>query len=64
MAKQLRIRPGIVAGRYRHLTGNWSYFKELTRSFDWDDINYLFPEGVLLWHFQNKSGRKQRNCAG
>ena len=37
MAKQLGVSPGIVAGRYRHLTGNWSYFKDLTRSFDWDE---------------------------
>jgi hypothetical protein len=38
MAKQLGVSPGIVAGRYRHLTGNWSYFKDLTRSFDWDEV--------------------------
>nr|WP_319473764.1 ImmA/IrrE family metallo-endopeptidase [uncultured Sphaerochaeta sp.] len=38
MAKQLGVSPGIVAGRYRHLTENWSYFKDLTRSFDWDEV--------------------------
>lgn len=37
IAKQLSISPGIVAGRYRHLTGRWSYFKDLTRSYCWDE---------------------------
>ena len=36
IAKQLSISPGIVAGRYRHLTGKWSFFKDLTRSYCWD----------------------------
>jgi Zn-dependent peptidase ImmA (M78 family) len=38
IAKQLGVSSGIVAGRYRHLTGNWSYFKDMIRSFDWDAI--------------------------
>jgi Zn-dependent peptidase ImmA (M78 family) len=32
IAKQLGVSSGIVAGRYRHLTGNWSYFKDMIRS--------------------------------
>lgn len=36
LAHELAVSPGIVAGRYRHLTGNWSYFKDLTRTFTWE----------------------------
>lgn len=39
LAETLAISPGIVEGRYRHLTGNWSFFKDLTRSFDWDALD-------------------------
>jgi len=35
IARDLGICPGIVAGRFRHLTGKWGYFKNLTRSFNW-----------------------------
>jgi addiction module HigA family antidote len=35
LAKSLDISPGIVAGRYRHLTEKWTFFKDLTRTFDW-----------------------------
>lgn len=36
IAKELNISPGIVAGRYRHLTKKWSYFKELTKTYYWN----------------------------
>jgi Plasmid maintenance system antidote protein len=39
LAEKLAISPGIVAGRYRHLTGNRSFFKDLTRSFDWETLD-------------------------
>lgn len=38
IAKQLSISPGIVAGRYRHLTGKWYFFKDLTRSYCWGEL--------------------------
>ena len=37
LAQILNICPGIVAGRYRHLTRNWTYFKDLTKTFDWTE---------------------------
>jgi Zn-dependent peptidase ImmA (M78 family) len=39
LAEKLAISPGIVAGRYRHLTGNCSFFKDLTKSFDWGTLD-------------------------
>jgi len=36
LANELGISPGIVAGRYRHLTKKWQFFKELTKSFAWE----------------------------
>jgi HTH-type transcriptional regulator / antitoxin HigA len=35
LAKLIGVCPGIVAGRYRHLTGKWTHFKDLTRAFEW-----------------------------
>ena len=40
IAKELQIAPGIVAGRFQHLTNKWSYFKDLIRSFHWAKIDY------------------------
>jgi len=37
LAKDLHISAGIVAGRYMHLTQRWTYFKELTNTFDWTE---------------------------
>ncbi|WP_320129711.1 helix-turn-helix domain-containing protein [uncultured Sphaerochaeta sp.] len=37
LAKSLAISPGIVAGRFRHLTGKWTYFQDLTKIFDWTE---------------------------
>lgn len=37
LAQMLGICPGIVAGRYRHLTKKWAYFKDLTNTFDWTE---------------------------
>lgn len=34
-AKILNIAPGIVAGRYQFLTGNWHIFNGLIKSFEW-----------------------------
>ncbi len=34
-AKKLNISPGIVAGRYQHLTENWSFFNKFKRTFKW-----------------------------
>lgn len=34
-AKQSKISKGIVAGRYQHLTDNWSKFKSLIRKLQW-----------------------------
>jgi HTH-type transcriptional regulator / antitoxin HigA len=36
LAKVLGVSPGIVAGRYRHLTRQWQRFKDSTRAFEWD----------------------------
>jgi HTH-type transcriptional regulator / antitoxin HigA len=36
LANILGVSPGIVAGRYRHLTRKWHRFKDLTRTFEWD----------------------------
>lgn len=38
LAKELGVSPGLVAGRYRHLTKNWSFFKGLTKSFCWETL--------------------------
>ncbi len=35
LAVQLGVTPGIVAGRFRHLTGKWNRFSGLIRKFDW-----------------------------
>ncbi len=35
LADKLSIAPGIIAGRYQHLTKKWSYFKDLIRNFEW-----------------------------
>jgi len=37
LAQRLSLSPGIVAGRYRHLTGNWTHFNDLTRTFTWTE---------------------------
>jgi len=34
-AKSLNVSPGIVAGRYRKLTGKWAWFNELTNKPRW-----------------------------
>ncbi|HKK01073.1 MAG TPA: ImmA/IrrE family metallo-endopeptidase [Desulfuromonadales bacterium] len=35
LAAELGIAPGIVAGRYQHLTGKWDFFKDLIRPLQW-----------------------------
>jgi addiction module HigA family antidote len=35
LANELGIAPGIVAGRYQHLTGKWDFFKDLIRPLAW-----------------------------
>ena len=35
LARKLEISPGIVAGRYQHLTKRWSYYKAFIRTFQW-----------------------------
>ncbi len=35
LAKKLDIAPGIVAGRYQHLSKNWGRFKKTIRTFAW-----------------------------
>ncbi|MBW1851894.1 MAG: helix-turn-helix domain-containing protein [Deltaproteobacteria bacterium] len=35
LADKLEISPGIVAGRFQHLTGKWNYFKKFQRRFEW-----------------------------
>jgi Zn-dependent peptidase ImmA (M78 family) len=35
LANELKIFPGIVAGRFQHLTGKWNYFKEFQRRLKW-----------------------------
>jgi Zn-dependent peptidase ImmA (M78 family) len=37
LAKKLNIAPGIVAGRYQFLSGNWGRFKNVIRTFAWAD---------------------------
>lgn len=37
LAKELDICTGIVAGRFRFLTKKWTFFKELTRTFQWKE---------------------------
>lgn len=34
-AAEQRISPGIVVGRYQHLTKKWNYFNDLKRTFVW-----------------------------
>ncbi len=40
IANELQIAPGIVAGRFQHLTKKWSYFKGLIRSFQWANTDH------------------------
>jgi len=35
LANELKISPGIVAGRFQHLTQKWRYFNGLKRKFQW-----------------------------
>ena len=35
LAAELEISPGIVAGRYQHLTKKWNFFNDLKRKFVW-----------------------------
>jgi HTH-type transcriptional regulator/antitoxin HigA len=35
LAAGLEISPGIVAGRYQHLTKKWNHFNKLKRRFEW-----------------------------
>lgn len=35
-ANSVGVSPGVVAGRYRHLTQKWHRFKDLTRTFEWE----------------------------
>lgn len=35
MAREIGISPGILAGRYRHLTKKWTHFGGLIRKFKW-----------------------------
>lgn len=35
LARKLKIAPGIVAGRYQFLSGNWGRFKKTIRTFYW-----------------------------
>ena len=37
IAEELDVSPGIVAGRYQHLTDNWKLFNNLIRSIEWAD---------------------------
>ncbi len=37
LSDKLGISPSIVAGRYRHLTKKWHYFKDLTAPLQWVD---------------------------
>jgi Zn-dependent peptidase ImmA (M78 family) len=37
LAKKLDISPAIVAGRYRHLTKKWNFFKELITPLVWKE---------------------------
>lgn len=38
LARQLAISPGIVAGRYQHLTKKWSQFNGLKQRMEWETI--------------------------
>jgi HTH-type transcriptional regulator / antitoxin HigA len=41
IAGELDIAPGIVAGRYQHLTGKWHFFKDLIRPLNWaEDVRH------------------------
>ncbi len=35
LANELNISPGIIAGRFQHLTGKWNYFKQFQRRLKW-----------------------------
>jgi len=35
MARKLGIAPGLVVGRYQHLTEKWNWFNDLKRRFEW-----------------------------
>lgn len=35
LADELKISPGIVTGRFQHLTKKWNYFNGLKRKFRW-----------------------------
>jgi hypothetical protein len=35
IADKLDIAPGIVAGRFQHLTNKWSYFRDQIRMLKW-----------------------------
>jgi HTH-type transcriptional regulator / antitoxin HigA len=37
MAGQIGVSPGIVVGRYQHLTGKWNFFNDLKRRFQWTE---------------------------
>jgi len=37
IAKELLISPGIVVGRYQHLTKKWNYFNDLKKRFRWKE---------------------------
>jgi len=39
-AKKIDLSPGIVAGQYQFLTGNWSWYKDLITKFAWAKITY------------------------
>ena len=45
LADSLETSPGIVAGRYRHLTERWEFYTDLTRKFQlgivWDIPYFL-----------------------
>lgn len=38
VADELGVAPGIVAGRYQHLTGKWDFFKDLIRPLTWGSV--------------------------
>ncbi len=35
LADELKLSPGVVAGRYQRLTGKWNFFNGLKRKFQW-----------------------------
>ena len=37
LADELKISPGIIVGRFQHLTGKWNYFNGLKRKFQWEN---------------------------